>query len=110
MAAKNEASEYLHNVGNIVARNMGWPNDECLQATEWFLSHPGLYEQQRQVQPSPFREDQDDVSRFEGEYEDFVITLEELANTGGFKPAPAHFEDVDWEVVADYLLAISEHG
>ena len=105
---ESKGSRYLHEAGNQVAKAHGWPNDETMQAALWFCGIPGIYQEQLSKQPAPFSGSQDDIDRWESEYEEWVIMLEELANTGGFKPIPAHTSEVDWEEVADYLLALSE--
>lgn len=82
----------------------GIPQDGCREAAYWFIERPELYREQLNSQPAHFKDTQEDVERFEDEMGDYAITLEELANTSGYTPS----EEVDWEVVADYLLALTE--
>jgi len=103
-----QESEKYKWVADAVAQEWGWPNDECWQATNFFLKHAPLYDEQLKKQPLAFQNTQEDLARWELEYEDFTITLEELANVSGFSPIGGNRDDVDWEVVADYLLSINE--
>lgn len=100
--------EYVRELGKRVAKEKEWPNDACRQAAMFFTSTSKMYSEQLGTQPAPFNSTQEDVDRWEDEFENYIITLEETANVCGWSPVGVYRDDVDWEVVGEYLLAISE--
>lgn len=107
----HEEAKPFFAMADEVARANKWPNNETMQAAEWYCKRYELYQWQLGEQPAPFDDDapQSDVVRFEDEFEDFVISLQEHANVGGMTILGEH-EDIDWEAVGDYLIGVHERG
>lgn len=108
----SNASETALAAVNKIAAAFGWPDDECFRAVLWFCGSDEGYDWQLESQPKPLYETstQEESDVFEDELENFVIDLEEYANTGGMPMSAGHRDDVDWEVVADYLMAVAEYS